>query len=233
LFHHLLKKNVPVLFIDHHIPTKNKMANTDYLINEKASCTGEIVLDLIKKMNVQIDSNIATALYASLLFDTQNFKNIRNSSKPYEMAAELLSYGAEHRLIQKNLFDNWSVNKMNYLSLLIQGVDYRDQQRIALIKINRKSLNDFQLNSDDVSDFVDLFMGIQSLDMAIVIREEAVDQYKLSFRSRSNEVLSWAQSFGGGGHLYSSGAWVNDKEKNILSQLDSLIHTQTQKKLSS
>ncbi len=233
-FFELLQKNkVTTLFIDHHVPIRPPLENVFDLIDENACCTGEIVFELIQMMGIQIDPKMATALYASLLFDTQNFKFIRNSSKPFEMAAQLLKLGANHLLIQKNIFDNWSVNKMNFLSLLIRNVDYRDDQKIALIRIGRKNLNDFSLSSDDVSDFVDLFMAIQSLEVAVVIREENKDDYKLSFRSRTHEVLSWAQSFNGGGHLYSSGAWVNESEANIMARLDSLILSQHQKKLSS
>ncbi len=223
LFEKFQNAKIPVLFVDHHVPIKNKISNVTYLINEEACCTGEIVLQLIRELGISLTSKISTALYSSLLFDTQNFKYIRNSSTAFEMAAELLKNGADHLLIQKNLFDNWSVNKMNFLSILIQNVDYRNQQKIALIKINRKSLTDFGLSSDDVSDFVDLFMSIQSLDIAIVIREEKNNDFKLSFRSRTHEVLSWAQSFNGGGHLYSSGAWVSSTEKEILSKIDNLI----------
>ena len=217
------------LFVDHHVPIRVELENVFDLIDENACCTGEIVFELIQVMGIQINSQMATALYASLLFDTQNFKFIRNSAKPYDMASQLLKLGADHLLIQKNIFDNWSVNKMNFLSLLIRNVDYRDNQKIALIRIGRKNLNDFQLSSDDVSDFVDLFMSIQSLEVAVVIREEQTNDYKLSFRSRTHEVLSWAQSFNGGGHLYSSGAWVNDSEASIMARLDSLMALQSQK----
>ncbi len=233
LYNELQNKKVTVLFVDHHVPIRQPLENVFDLIDENACCTGEIVFELIQVMGIAIDSKMATALYASLLFDTQNFKFIRNSPKPYDMASALLKLGADHLMIQKNIFDNWSVNKMNYLSLLIQNVDYRNDQKIALIRIARKNLADFKLNSDDVSDFVDLFMSIQSLEVAVVIREEALNDYKLSFRSRTHEVLSWAQSFNGGGHLYSSGAWINDTEANIMSRIDSLIDLQNQKKLSS
>ncbi len=223
LFNFLQDKSVPVVFLDHHVPVWNALANVEYVIDESACCTGEMVYELIKKMNIPITEKMATPLYASLIFDTQNFKFIRGSSRPFKMAAELLDCGANQLQIQKNIFDNWTIRKMNCLSQLIQTADYKDQQRLAIIKIDLKTLVEHELESDDVSDFVDLFMSIQSLDVAIVIREEDVNYYKLSFRSRSHEVLTWAQSFSGGGHLYSSGAWVRDSQANIIHRLDQLI----------
>lgn len=232
-FELLQKKNVHIIFVDHHVPIRKALENVEDIIDENACCTGEIVFDLIRELQVQMSPQIATALYASLLFDTQNFKFIRNSAKPHDMASTLLKCGADHSLIQKNIFDTWSINKMNFLSLLIRNVDYRDNYKIALIRISQQQLVDFDLDSDDVSDFVDLFMSIQSLEVSIVIREEKKKDFKLSFRSRTHEVLSWAQNFNGGGHLYSSGAWVNDTEENITSKIETLIKNRNLKKLSS
>ncbi|MBC7419365.1 MAG: DHH family phosphoesterase [Bdellovibrio sp.] len=229
LFGFLQEQQIPLVFIDHHVPVKQNLKDVSYQIDESACCTGEIVYELIKKMKVALTAEIATPLYASLIFDTQNFKFIRGSTRPFLMAAELIQSGADHSLIQKHLYDNWTVQKMNCLASLIKTVDYKNEQKIAVIKMTKQNLLDHQLESDDVSDIVDLFMGIQSLDAAIVIREEEPAYYKLSFRSRRFEVLSWAQSFNGGGHLYSSGAWVKDSLANIESQINSLIAAQLQR----
>ncbi len=233
LFGFLQEKKIRILFVDHHIPVKLIFNQVDYLIDETASCTGEIVFGMIKKLGITVTPQIATPLYASLIFDTQNFKFIRGSARPFEMASALLNAGADHQSIQQNLFDNWTVRKMNFLSDLIKKVEYKDQQRIAIIKIEKKNLSDQQLEPDDVSDLVDLFMSIQSLDVAIVIREEALNYYKLSFRSRSYEVLSWAQSFSGGGHLYSAGAWVRSTRIEIEAKLNQLISQKPISKASS
>lgn len=225
LFGFLQERAIKTHFIDHHVPVKQDLQNVTYHIDESACCTGEMVYSLIKKLMIPVNAKIATPLYASLIFDTQNFKFIRGSSRPFLMAAELMAAGAEHLNIQKNLYDNWSVQKMDCLSALIKSVIYKNSNKIAIIKITKKTLDQYHLEADDVSDFVDLFMGIQSLDAAIVIREDAVNYHKLSFRSRSHEILSWAQSFNGGGHLYSAGAWVSESAEHIEERLDTLINS--------
>lgn len=222
LFEYLQEVSSKIIFIDHHIIFEKKIENVIYQINEKASCTGEIVLDLINKMNIKLDANIATALYTSLLFDTQNFKFQRDSAKVFDMAKELIQAGASHNRIHSFLFDNWSVNKMNYLSKLISEVTYKNDE-IALIHITKSDLKEFSLSTDDVSDLVDLFMSVKNLKGSIVIREDAHNYFKLSFRSRTYEILSWARDFGGGGHLHSAGAWVHDSYENILKKINSQI----------
>lgn len=222
LFGFLQESQSKIFFVDHHVVFERKLDNVGYHIDENASCTGEIVLDLIKKMNSHVDQNIATALYTSLLFDTQSFKLLRNPVKIFDMAKELIQAGANHNQIYSILFDNWSVNKMNYLSRLIHQVTYKNNDT-AIICITKSDLNEFNLSTDDVSDLVDLFMSIKSLKTSIVVREDAHNYFKLSFRSRSKEILSWARVFGGGGHLYSAGAWVHDSAENILKKINVLI----------
>lgn len=218
LFDILQQSKAKIMFVDHHIVFEKKLSNVLYNINENASCTGEIVMEIIKKLNIELDLNIATALYASLIFDTQNFKFQRDSVKVFDMAKELVVAGADHAQIYSHLFDNWSTNKMNYLAKLISTVEYRNNA-FAIICITKTDLKEFELKTDDVSDLVDLFMAVKNLEGSIVVREDAHNFFKLSFRSRTQEVLSWARAFGGGGHLRSAGAWVHDSSENILSQI--------------
>ena len=90
---------------------------------------------------------------------------------------------------------------------------------VALISITKADLKEFNLIADDVSDIVDMFMSLKSLVVSIVIREEDRNFYKLSFRSRDYEILSWAREFGGGGHLRAAGAWVHDTYPAILAKI--------------
>ncbi len=232
LFEILQQSKSNIMFVDHHVVFSKKIEGLFYNINEQASCTGEIVLEMIRQLEIPLDAQMATALYTSLLFDTQNFKLQRDSIKVFDMAKELIMAGAVHNDIYSHLFDNWSVNKMNYLSKLITDIDYRNNQ-FAIINITKADLKEFNLSTDDVSDLVDLFMLVKNLAGSIVVREEAHNYFKLSFRSRSFEILSWAREFGGGGHLYSAGAWVHDSVENILTKIHAQIDSKTLSKVSS
>jgi phosphoesterase RecJ-like protein len=222
LLEHLLKADVQIVFIDHHVSDKTNLPRTIYLIDENASCTGELALEIIESMEIPLDVKVATCLYASLIFDTQNFKNMRSPVKIFDMAKKLVLAGADHKTLNRSLFENWTINKFNYLSKLIKNVTYKNNDT-AIICISKKDLTEYNLSSDEVSDLVDLFMGLKNLNVSIVIREEAEQFFKLSFRSRKNEILSWAREFGGGGHLHSAGAWVKATEAQIIDKLNFLI----------
>ncbi len=224
LIEKVLAVGAKIVFVDHHMTVKQNLPNTDYMIDEDASCTGELVLRLIREMSVEVDSATATALYTSLLFDTQSFKIMRDPVKVLQMGQDLILAGADHQQIHRHLFENWTRNKFNYLSKLITQVEYK-RNDVALISITKSDLKEFGLISDDVSDIVDMFMSLKSLMVSIVIREEDQDFYKLSFRSRNYEILSWAREFGGGGHLRAAGAWVHDSYPNIISKIQRQIES--------
>lgn len=224
LFEYATENNIPIYFIDHHVPTDYKTKKSNTLIDEMASCTGEMVFDLIKKLNISLDEQMASALYASLIFDTQNFKLIRDFHRPFQMASELLSHGIDYQQIQQQLFAHWNISKINYLSFVISQVVYKKQNTVAIIKILKHDLEKYGVSVDQVSDFVDLFMQINSLALAVVIREESPHYHKLSFRSRHNaDALNYARSFGGGGHSMSAGAWVGKSMEQIEQSLEMLI----------
>ena len=224
LFDSLLASGMKIIFVDHHMTVKQNLANTEYFIDENASCTGELVLRLIRELNVELDKPIATALYTSLLFDTQSFKSMRDPVQVLQMGQDLLIAGADHKQIHRSLFENWTQSKFSYLSRLITQVQYK-KNNVALISITKADLKEFNLIADDVSDIVDMFMSLKSLVVSIVIREEDKDFYKLSFRSRDYEILSWAREFGGGGHLRAAGAWVHDSYGNIISIIQRQIES--------
>lgn len=226
LFESLIDKKIPIYFIDHHIKIKETLSDQFLVIDEAASCTGEIVFDLINKMKIPLDKKISSSLYASLIFDTQNFKVIRNSVRPFAMASQLLSIGINSQSIQDQLFANWNVEKMSYLAYLIPHVSYFNDNQIAVIRILKKDLENFKVEIEQVSDLIDFFMQIKSLTLAIVIREESPIFCKLSFRSRQTaKALEWAQAFSGGGHSMSAGAWVNKSLIEIETKIKNLIAT--------
>ena len=228
LFAQLQQAQVKTIFVDHHMTIKQNLANTLFFIDENASCTGELVLQLIRQLEISLEKNIAQALYTSLLFDTQSFRSMRDPIKILNMGKDLLLAGADHKEIHRYLFENWTHSKFNYLSKLITQVTYKNNE-VALISITKADLKEFNLIADDVSDIVDMFMSLKNLVVSIVIREEDRDFYKLSFRSRDYEILSWARDFGGGGHLRSAGAWVHDSYENILARINGHIESKTQR----
>jgi phosphoesterase RecJ-like protein len=210
-----------VCFVDHHVALERfPIDEKKNLINVNASSTGEIVFDLIKALEIPLDAQIAGPLYTSILFDTNYFKYIRASPTPHLLAAELLRYPIEPEKIHRALFGNHSTVKLKYLAQVLGKIDYEFDGRLACVRVHKQDLDKLGLEAEETKDIIDLVMDVESIEAAVLFREEADNQFKISFRSKGAfSVSHLAQSLGGGGHKFASGATIQSSYPQIKAQI--------------
>ncbi len=210
LFSEIKTQCAQVLFIDHHpVLEHGPHPSSDSLIDVKVASTGELAYNLIRELQIPLDPQIAQALYTSVVFDTQLYRFIRNSSSSHTMTADLLNYSVPVEKIHRALFGNQTPEKISFLASALGRLEYFFNGRMALIKVKATDLLKHQLDPDDSRDVVDFIMNIDILEVAVLIREDAQNQYKVSLRSKGDiAVLPLAESLGGGGHVHSAGAFV-------------------------
>lgn len=224
LFDQVCELNKSVVFIDHHLTQKTNLKNCFYFVDPNAASTGEIVYNLIEKLNITITKQIAKALYSSLTFDTQAFKLTRNSYRSHLIASELVKYDINTESIQRALFANWTVQKMNFLAVLIQNSKKFKNGHVIGLTISQKDLDTYDLEGDDVSDLLDLFTLIKTVEFCYCIREIGTNYHKISFRSiGNNQAFELAELFAGGGHGTSAGAWVHSDLASIENKIKSYL----------
>ena len=210
-----------VAFVDHHPVLKQGPKPTvESWINVKAASTGEMSFDLIRALNIPLTRQIARALYTSITFDTQLYRYIRNSPRSHEIAAELLRLEINPQEIHRSLFGNQTVNKMAFLAKALGQIEYFADGRAALIKIRDADLFHYGLDPDDSRDVVDFVMNIETLEAAVLFREDSPTSYKMSLRSKGKiEVLEVAEVLGGGGHVFAAGAQVHGRFEDMRDQV--------------
>ena len=222
LYTELKVKCKKIIFIDHHCLLKHSppsyCTKAEYFVDTEAASTGEIIHSLLKELNLKMNIDIATALYVSILSDTQNFQFIKNSANSYEICGKLFPYIKEHRTIYHHLF-SMSKEKLNLLAQAIKQVEYFNNETVALLKINQDVLLNHDLNVTDACDFIEMTLKIPSIKVAALIVQLGENQYKLSFRSKFIDVSALAEDFNGGGHAHSSGALLKDYTKDIKSEI--------------
>ena len=219
-----------ILFIDHHIPVKNGPQPTPgSYIDTNAASTGEMIFHLIKELNIPLDKDIARALYASIIFDTQFFRYVHNSGESHRITAELLEHEKNPMEVSQNIFGNYTVNKLKFLSKILSQVEYVNHQRFAILTITQKDILDHQLTYDDCLDVIDIVINVQSLEAAILFLEvKGQSCYKISLRSKGTiNVSAIADKLGGGGHFHSSGAFVKGDLNAFKAQITDFLKTQS------
>ena len=216
LFSEFEDKCKHIIFVDHHISKDKNYEKVSFLINKNAASSGEVVFNLIKKMNVPMNVDIARAIYTAICFDTQVFKYIRGSSQSHKIAVEILEYEKNPEEVHREIFGNYSISKMYFLSRTISNLEYLHDNKIGIVHIISKSMLEHNISIDDTGDIIDFIMKVDPLRAVVLFREDAKNKYKVSLRSKGNiDVFSIAKKLGGGGHYNASGAVVEDELQNL------------------
>jgi phosphoesterase RecJ-like protein len=210
-----------IIFVDHHpLLDRHPLESKDNLIDTEASSTGQIVFNIIKALQIPIDKQIALPIYTSIVFDTNYFRYIRGSATPHLIAAELLRHDIEPQKVHRHLFGNHTPNKLKFLSHILGLVEYEIEGRLALVKVRKEDMNSLGLEIDETRDVIDMIMNVESIEAAVLFREESTDSFKVSFRSKGIFTVSHlAETLGGGGHHFASGATMKGSYADVKNKI--------------
>jgi phosphoesterase RecJ-like protein len=212
LFSNVIRKTCKTIaFIDHHPVLKQggPQPTAESIIDTTSASTGEMAYRIIKGLGIPLDREIARALYTSITFDTQLYRYIRNSPVSHQIAAELLMFDINPEEVHRHLFGNQTVNKMAFLAKALGQIEYFSEGRLAFLSLKDADLFHYNLEPDESRDVIDMLMNIETLEAAVIFREDAENKYKVSLRSKGKiEVVSIAENIGGGGHNHAAGAFV-------------------------
>ena len=94
--------------IDHHL--SNPLYGDLNWVDPNATCTGQVVKELAnalqeKGKNIQVDKDLASLYYITLLTDTGGFRHSNTTPAVFTWAAELITQGADPSLIYNGLFN--------------------------------------------------------------------------------------------------------------------------------
>jgi phosphoesterase RecJ-like protein len=197
----------PKILIDHHLLPK-PVWDYGMSIPEKSS-TCEMVYDFIKLNNDcdLIDNNISQCLYTGVLTDTGSFRFPVTTASVHEMVADLKHRGLNHSIIHEEIYDSWSLKRMQFLGyVLLERMEIFPKYNAGLIALSKKDMKLFDITTGDTEGLVNYPLSIAHVRFATLITERT-DEVKMSFRSKGDfDVSRFAREhFSGGGHFNASG----------------------------
>ena len=107
--------------IDHH--HDNTRFGTVNLVDTEASCTAEIVLEIAKRLGIEITPEIATALYVGLVTDTGMFMYENTGAGAHRMAAELIEAGVDVNDIYRRLYEQVPIEKLRLIARALEKIE--------------------------------------------------------------------------------------------------------------
>lgn len=201
------------LVIDHH--ESNPGFGTDNLI-EVAESTTVILRRIIEMLGVELDREIAHALYAGLMTDTGSFR--WGGARMHTLAAELMEYGLDTRQIAVDLLDLTTSSSLQMYGRVLSGLQVREVgNHTAAILIADIEAIGGQPHSA-VESLVDFVRALEGTDIGVVFKEQARAVWAVSLRSSTIDVSQLAVRFGGGGHIPAAGYMTAGPREAIVTE---------------
>ena len=175
-----------------------------------ASCTAEVIWDLMKDLGVEPTRPIAEALYVGLVTDTGKFMYENTGPRAHVMAAELIDAGVDVHAIYRRIFEGVPQGKLELLARGLTNVERFDD---GLLTLTHLSTEDYAATGADPSyseGVVDHLRALEGTAVAGLVRDLLGDdepRRKVSLRATDDrvDVSAIARSQGGGGHRRAAG----------------------------
>ncbi|MCB2292092.1 bifunctional oligoribonuclease/PAP phosphatase NrnA [Clostridium algoriphilum] len=196
-------KKFELINIDHHL--SNDLYGDINFIDIKASAVGEIVYNVLKHLNVDIDKEIGTCLYTSILTDTGCFRHSNTTAVTHDIAGELINTGIDFSKIHRIVFESKKLDEIKFCGEIISNITVELYGKVCFMYISKDILEKYNMESSDTSDIINSGTSIDTVEVSILIKESE-NGVKVSLRSKSFvDVSKIAQVFKGGGHVRASG----------------------------
>ncbi len=195
--------------IDHH--HDNTMFGTVNLVEPSASCTAEIVWDLMHGLGVSATPAIAEALYVGLITDTGRFMYENTGVQAHLMAAELIRAGVRPHEIYRRVYENVPYGKLALLARGLAKVERFDSGRLTVTELNADDFAAAEAAESFSEGVIDHLRALQGTCVAALVRDRigagTPGERKVSLRSSDDriDVSRIARVKGGGGHPQAAG----------------------------
>ncbi|HWY91134.1 MAG TPA: DHH family phosphoesterase [Solirubrobacteraceae bacterium] len=207
----VLQQGRHLLNIDHH-HDNTRFGTLDHVV-PGASCTAEIVWDLMHGLGVRPTAEAARALYVGLITDTGRFMYENTGPRAHEMAAELIGAGVDVQDVYRRLYEEMPAAKIALLALALGRMRRFDSGELTLAALSAADFRDAGAEDSYSEGIIDHLRAVQGTKVAALVRELSDAQgggsgrRKVSLRATDDDVdvSVIAREQGGGGHRRAAG----------------------------
>jgi phosphoesterase RecJ-like protein len=199
-----------ILNIDHH--HDNTRFGTVNLVVPEASCTAEIVWDLMKQLKVKPTLAVAEALYVGLITDTGRFMYENTGVNAHLMAADLIGAGVDVHAIYRRVYEGVPYGKLALLARGLANIERYDDGRLTITALSTGDFNESGAEESYSEGVVDHLRAVKGTRVAALVRDRlngpnGSGARKVSLRAGDDgvDVSLIARAQGGGGHRQAAG----------------------------
>lgn len=202
------------VLIDHHLEPG---VDTVLTISHPEACsTSELVFRLVWQLGgfETLDKKFATTVYCGMMTDTGGFTFNSNDPAIFFIISQLLTKHINKDRIYRNVYNNYSENRLRLTGyVMLEKLVVDNQRHASYYVLTKQDLKRFHFIKGDAEGLVNEPLRIKNMRLSISLREDdrVPNLVWVSLRSVDdfpcNKMAE--QYFNGGGHLNASGGRLN------------------------
>jgi len=213
--------------IDHH-QEMNYPFDVKY-VNSKSPSTSDLVYEIIKRLDVTINSDIALCLYAGISSDTGCFQHVSTNGDSHKHAYELINYNFDLAEANYNMFKYKQSNYLYFYKTALRNTKSYLNEKLYITFFNYRAYKRFEKICENSASF-QFLDGVEGNEIRAKIIEKEKGFFTISFRSNKYaNVCDVAKNFDGGGHIRAAGGKATGNYKDIFNKIISVCKEELDK----
>lgn len=194
-----------LLRIDHHGNAQSFTPN-EVVEPQTASC-GELVYEILKLMQVELNEEMALPLYTAITTDTGCFRYANTTAHTLQTAAACYETGAQLQELTRIYFDTITRKSQLVRAFLLENAVELLDGRVMICSMTMAQEQEMELTPEDTHNLAGFARSIEGVCMAVMLREYEENRISLSVRAIPGwDAAAFCNRFGGGGHKGAAGA---------------------------
>jgi phosphoesterase RecJ-like protein len=194
--------------LDHH--ASNTGFGAVNLVDPQAAATSVVAEELLARLDVPLDAEIAECLYVALATDTGSFKFDMTTPRVHEMAARLLATGIRPGEISRRIFDTRPFGAIKLFGEVLgrAALDPTAAGGHGMVwtYATLEDLERHQQRPYVMDALIDPVRTVAEADVSVLVKQTAEREWAVSLRSKGAvDVCGVAVALGGGGHRLAAG----------------------------
>ena len=210
----LLATKARRVLIDHHLNPDVPCTLT--ISHPDLSSTSELIFRIVWQLGgfEDMGRHFATDIYCGMMTDTGSFTFNSNSPDIFFIISQLLTKGINKDKIYRNVYNNYSENRLRLSGyVLLEKLVVDAERHASFYALTRADLKRFHFTKGDAEGLVNLPLQMKGHKLSISLREDTEKDNLVWVSLRSvdrfpcNKMAE--EFFNGGGHLNASGGRLN------------------------
>ena len=214
------------VLLDHH--ASNTGFGVIRLVDPHAAATSVLAEQLLDRLGVPLDAEIAECFYVALATDTGSFKFDMTTAAVHELAARLIATGLRPGDISRQIFDTRPFGAVKLAGEVLGRAELDPAAAGGRGLVwTYATLDDLARHGQPpyiLDTLIDPVRGVAEADVTVLVKQVAEGEWAVSLRSKGAvDVSRLAISQGGGGHRLAAGFTGFGEPRDVVDTVRQLL----------